>query len=213
MLPLGIEFKQGEHILMCGGTGCGKTTLASLILADRKYVVMLRTKPKDSSYTKMRLKDTHVWPAPWHAGTRLMLWPRPIADIDVTIARQTHLFKQLFNKISQDSGWTVYCDETLYLTEFLGLSKHISVNHEQGRSAGVTMMLATQRPSRIPLLAYSGTTHYFIWNTTFQDDLSRLAALGGTNRRALAEAITHLGKHDYIYVNPTAHKMLLVKAR
>jgi hypothetical protein len=216
MLPPGIVFKQGEHMLLCGGTGCGKTTVASELLADRKYVVMLRTKPRDLSYKKMRLKDTHTWPAPWHAGTRLMLWPKKIPDIDITIARQEALFKRLFNRISQDTGWTVYCDETLYLTDYLGLSRHIAVNHEQGRSAGITMVLATQRPARIPLLAYSGTTHYFIWQTTFEDDLKRLSALGGAlpiGVKGLAAQITRLKKHDYVYVNPSTHTAILVKGR
>lgn len=213
MLPSGVTFRQGEHMLLCGGTGCGKTTLASELLSDRKYVVMLRTKPKDDSYKRMQLRPIHSWPAPWHAGTRVMLSPKPIPNIDLTITRQESLFKHCLNRISLDTGWTVYSDETLYLTEYLHMSKHLSVLHEQGRSAGVTMVMATQRPSRIPLLALSGTTHYFIWNTTYDDDVKRLSAVGGRYARELASAIVQLPKHDYIYVNPTAGIMQHIPAR
>lgn len=213
MLPPGFQPKQGEHILLCGPTGCGKTTIASEILADRKYIVMFKTKVKDDSYKKMRLKEVHKWPAPWHAGTRLMLSPQPAANIDLMITRREALFKHCFNRLSMDTGWTIYCDETLHMIEFLHMTNHISVLHEQARSAGETMVLATQRPSKIPLLAYSGTTHFFIWHTTFDDDVKRLSDLGGRYRKELAHEITTLGKHDYVYVNKDTHEMLRMPGR
>ena len=210
MLPPGEVFKQGEHILLCGPTGCGKTTVAAEILRDRKYIVAFKTKVKDDSYKKLNLKEIHKWPATWWSGTRLMLSPAPVPNIDMMITRREALFKRCFNHLSMDTGWTIYCDETLHMIEFLHMTNHIAVLHEQARSAGETMVLATQRPSKIPLLAYSGTTHFFIWKTTFDDDVKRLADLGGKHRKELAEAIMSLGKHDYIYINKDTHRMVLV---
>jgi hypothetical protein len=210
MLPPGQVFKQGEHILICGTTGCGKTTLASEILLDRKFLVTFKTKVKDDSYKKLRVKEIQSWPPKAWQTTRVMVAAKVTPDIEATIARREWLYKRVFGHLSLDTGWTIYCDETLYQIETLHMSTHIAALHEQGRSAGETMVLATQRPSRIPLLVYSGTTHFFVFNTTFEDDVKRLADLGGIRRKELAVAIQSLDKHSYIYVNKDTKKMLQI---
>ena len=45
----GWRSAQGMHKLFVGPTGCGKTILARMAARERRFVVVLGTKPRDSS--------------------------------------------------------------------------------------------------------------------------------------------------------------------
>src|ERR1035437_998741 len=48
------KWKQGEHVIVIGDTGTGKTYLESKILPIRQHVILLRTKPDDIIFDGFR---------------------------------------------------------------------------------------------------------------------------------------------------------------
>ena len=64
------------------------------------------------------------------------------------------------------------------------------------------MVNLTQRPSWIPKIIYSSSSHVFIGNTSDRDDLKSLSNLGGVDAKEVAETVQRIGRHDLLYINP-----------
>lgn len=202
-----LVWKQGEHVLLAAPTQCGKTTLASLLVRRRKYVVVLGSKPSDDNLRK-RYADysqMKVWKPPRNPGrngeTRILLWPGKALTMTDDIERQRVVFKDCLDSVARMRGWCVVVDETHWASEFLRLNREIAVLHHQGSSSGVSMVTLTQRPSWIPKIIYSSASHAYIGGTTDKDDLRQLSSLGGIDAPRVIEAVRNLGRHDLLYLN------------
>lgn len=187
-----------------GPTGVGKTTLISRILPARAYVVVFVTKVHDDTLTK----DFHGfevirdWP-PKASQNKVLLWPKPDRKgIKETILAQKATFRDAMNKIFLERNWCTVFDEQHYICGSLGLQDENMMFQHQGRSSGLSVVNGAQRPAWVPLITLSGSTHYFLWKNTHNDDLKRLANIGGADKRELSQAMLTLGKHEFIYLNP-----------
>src|SRR5208282_6397595 len=83
----GRQWKQGDHILDVGPTQSGKSLLArELVLAERKFVVVMGTKPKDKTldeYIEAGFVRIDHWPPvpkdfrdQQRGMARFILWPK-----------------------------------------------------------------------------------------------------------------------------------------
>lgn len=202
----GLQWKQGEHLLISAPTGAGKTTLVPKLCAKRSHVVVFVSKIKDDTIRR-EFKGYHrisEWPPPQWAN-KVLLWPKPGKTLIETLAIQQRVFRDALNAIAQQGNWCVVIDESHWTTsrEFLGLGAEVAILHHQGRSSGISMVNLTQRPAWIPKIIYSSVTHAYIARTRDRDDLKRLADLGGIDPRKVAETVIALPtRHDYLYVSP-----------
>ena len=209
-----LRWAQGEHVLLCGPTGSGKTTMAATLLNKRAnnggHVVVLVSKMKDPTFTKefkgyTRLED---WPTggPKMWENRILLWPKPEKTIRETLLKQREVFAKALNEITRQGNRAVVIDESLMMTDpkLIGLGTEIGMMHYYGRSSGISMVDLTQRPSWIPKVIYSSVSHAYIASTKDQTDLKRLSDLGGIDARIASANIARLPvKQDYLYLNPT----------
>ncbi len=201
----GFDWRQGEHLTAVSPTGGGKTTLLSRILDRRKYVVVLATKRHDDVLRKdfPGYKVARDWPIPSHHD-RAILWPNKGKTIPAFREAQRDVFGRAMDAMFFQRGWTMVVDELHYVADKesgLGLPGPIVMALHQGRSSGITVVTGMQRPSWVPVVTFSGSTHAFLWKTTHPDDLKRLSALGGVHIKELAANLTQLDKHQFIYVN------------
>lgn len=199
------EWKQGEHVAAVSPTGGGKTTLFADILTIRAYVVVLASKRADSVLSNKYpgYKVARDWPIPSHVD-RALLWPRKGKTIDQFKSIQRDVFARAIDGMFFQRGWTVAVDELHYLSDKesgLGIPGGIVMAMHQGRSSNITVVAGMQRPSWVPPVIFSGSTHAFLWKTTHPEDLKRISALGGVNIKELAANLGRLPKHDFIYVN------------
>lgn len=195
-------WKQGEHVMVNGPTGVGKTTLISAILPARRYVVMFVTKVHDKTITK-EFPDFEVierWP-PKFTQEKVLLWPKPGKTMRETVAIQKRVFQDAMNKIFLDRNWCVVFDEQHYICKELGLEQENTMFQHQGRSSGLSVVNGAQRPKWVPLITMSGSTHCFLWQNTLKDDLTRLSDIGGIDKRELEQEMLTLSKHEFIYIN------------
>ena len=214
MRRLKAVWKQGEHILISGGTGSGKTALARRIVKIREdrggHVVVFCMKPLEDETIVNEYADYDRWKT-WHKRpksyeNKILLWPdvrKAKGDKDEILEIQREVFQKAFNGINDAGKWTVQVDEGLYATnpQFLGMSDNLAMAHAIGRSGRLTMVTLTQRPSHLPLILYGSASHAFVGRTREASDQKRLSELGAReNGKELAERIADQGRHDFLWI-------------
>lgn len=211
---LGNEWKQGEHILLSGATGAGKTTLARYIVEERVkregFVCVLIFKPIDDPTILREYQGWTRWkswkrnPSSWER--RVLVWPdvsKAKGDTKSILEIQHGVFSKTFAGLNHKGRWTVQVDDGLYLTdpEFLNMSRQLAMAHAIGRSGDLTMVTLTQRPSHLPLILYGSAAHAMVGRTREAVDQKRLAALGSREgSKDLSQRIAEQGRRDFLWV-------------
>lgn len=201
-----FDWKQGEHVTMLGTTGGGKTTAMLGILHKRQYVTIFGTKPADANLDTLYDKGYHKMDR-WQSldsdeYPRRLLWP-DARDLNADV-NQRAVFSDALRRMFLEGHWAIGGDELGYLTspKFLALNKEITQILIQGRSIGISMISATQRPSWVPLEVYSEATHLFLWGSNLKEDTDRLSHLGGRAKPAVIKQImSRLEQYQFLYVN------------
>lgn len=209
-----FKWLQGEHVGMIGPTGQGKTTLLLNILPLKPYVVVFATKPRDetmntligSGYLKMerwQSIDPRQFP-------RRVLWPD--ARRMASQKTQQEIFHDAFARIYVEGGWTVALDELWYMTKILKLAGDIKQFLLQGRSLGISLIAATQRPAEVPLEVYDQSTHLFFWRDNDERNLMRLSGISYKSARLVRQIVSDLEKFQVLYINTRTGEMLRTRS-
>lgn len=190
-----VKWKQGEHVVIIGDTGSGKTYLESKILPLRKHVIVARTKPDDITFDgfhKIPLLKKIGMQRFDNSGkviTRYLLNPK-YEEQQIEMARA-------FEKVWKEGGWTIAVDETYYATQILKLERPINKLLTQGRSKHITVVCGMQRPAWISRFAMSQATHAFIFRCEGRD----LKSLADALSPSIKAPVEGLREHDFIYFN------------
>lgn len=203
---------------MIGPTGTGKSTVLRAIL-PRRYdaggsVCVVGTKTRDATLDAWARHDhltrVDTWPPRWPGrwwnrpptddwSRRVMLWPRLHTMADVRDMGE--LVRHAMDSMFVAGGWCLVADELWYWCAEMGLAHELKTWWSQGRSAGLTLVGATQRPVDIPLLAYNSATHLFLFSDNDEANLARISGLGGLPSREIRGMVSALPFHDVLYVN------------
>lgn len=212
-----IQWKQGQHVFACGGTGTGKSTVAGQFLNQRAQVVVAVTKGMDPIFEEApytNYKRITSWPPPRAmpgkpSPTHVLLWPANQKTGVTTRQHKKEIFTEAFDNILLVRGnWCVDIDEEHYACDSLGLAPAITDLLEQGRSAGISVWNNTQRPAKIPLATYVNSSHAFLFQTQESYDADRLANLANkhTNAKEMMFNLDTLDSfefHELIYLDRT----------
>jgi hypothetical protein len=198
-----------------GPTGSGKTVLNRQLLRRRDFVVVLGIKNRDpelygpfqrEGYELVRRFDADP---PADADVyRVLLVPR--TDKHGTEGRRdkAKVFRQALNDIQDAGNWCVYGDDTLYLSDQLGLRPELEELWILGRSEGVSVVASSQEPVNIPVMAYSAATHLFLFKNPDLFRARRMAELTGVNREVAQQTIMRLPDHEFLYINKSSGQMV-----
>lgn len=204
----GLKWRQGEHVLISGPTGSGKTTLAADLVERRSHVITFATKNVDPTLDKLYADwDVVAHPREIRPGMdRVIIRAVPPRRAPKTMgavrAAQRAVFPETFDFIYRDGGWCVLVDETLYMSDpkYGNSASQIEMLHYHGRSAGISMVCLTQRPAWVPKIIYSSASHAYIARTHDRADLARLSELANAEPDELRHAVRALPtRFDWVY--------------
>jgi len=204
-----LQWQQGEHVLISGPTGSGKTTMVRRLIEKRSHVVVFVSKLYDPTFKNefkgwTRLEE---WPkgGPKPYLNRILLWPRQQKTLRDSVSLQREVFRDAINAISVQGKRCIVIDESLMMNDprIIGLGTEIGLMHYYGRSSGISMVDLMQRPAWIPNVIYSSVTHAYITKTRDRNDLKRLSDMGGVDNREVGLNLMRLPRRqDYVYLNP-----------
>ena len=212
---LAREWKQGEHVMVSGPTGSGKTELTrhldEIRLNAGGHVLVMVGK---LGYDETIAREYKGWTR-WHdfrkgkravapSDNRILLWPNTKGmKLKEARAHQREVFGEAFDILLSKGRWTLHVDEGLYTCDpkFLGLSDELAMLHAMGRSSGLTIITLMQRPSNVPLIVYGSASHAFIGQARERVDSQRLGTLqGNESSKELMQLVSTQGRHDFVWV-------------
>lgn len=211
------DFKQGEHITVVGSTGSGKTTLALRLLPFRKFTCVLATKNVDESlYPRLENEGFMMTDDPeldYEREPKIIFRPKLEAPTEKAQAVQRDKFQELLIGVFNEGGWAVYGDEIRYLSDNLKLKRELELLWLQGRSLGITMIVSTQRPVSIPVVAFESASHLFLFRTTDQANIDRAAEFESANKPLLRYLLPRLPFHEALYIEARTGRMLRTRVK
>jgi hypothetical protein len=210
------SWNQGEHVVILGPTGTGKTYFAQPIVDIREYVCVLALKPRDETlerfrdgykYGYERYKIIRKFP-PEYGDNRVIYWEKP-EGLDRLVDQSKRVHSAL-DRMYREGGWTIFIDEAGYLAGTLGLGKAVGVLLNQGRSSRISVVLCVTRPTsviaRVPKEAFSQPRHKLIFKYENGDELKAAAQVADMSVRELQgyqerlETYHPKGYSDFLYV-------------
>lgn len=211
------SWKLGQHVTMVGGTDSGKTSVARNLITLRGSVVVMATKARDTSlygpllaegFEQVETFDPEPQP---EAHLRYILKPPMLSAGRAARAEQSDVFGDALDDMFLQGNWCVYSDEVRYLTKNLGLGTELETLWLQGRSLGISMVAATQRPVSIPLEAFSQAIHLFLWNEGDKINVDRMAEFTGRAYDQVRWTIPRLPPFEFLYWNKKTGETLRSK--
>lgn len=168
-------------------------------------MTVIATKPRDATVTALGWPVLKKWP-PSYGQEANVVWPR--AKTPSSAARdQRAVIGPLLDTIYEEGGQTVCIDEAAYferpLPRGLGLGATMEHYWTSGRSLGLTLIAATQRPRRVTVSMWSEPTWLFAFYVKDRDDLKRVADLSGARDEVLA-IVPELGGFEFLCIRKHA---------
>ncbi len=207
------QYRAGQHATFLGPTGCGKTTFAYDLLGQSESpelpAIALVMKPKDDTARtwgkKLKHRKVKSWPplpSLWRPRkpSGFDLWPGHTFDPDRDDPRHASIFRAAILDAYKRGNRILFADETYSLTHELGLARPLVTVWSKGRSMGCGLWAASQKPSHIPLWAYSQAQHLFLWYDPDKRAVERFSEIGGIDPKKVAAAVRGLGEHQALYI-------------
>lgn len=177
-------------------------------------ITIMAVKPRDRTLSLLgwkRMTTLNDWPPPY-GDEQVILWPT-YGDPRTVAARQRAVFEPALREIMQSGNQIVYIDEAAYFEENppngLGLAALTTQFWYMSRANGITLMAATQRPTRVSRSMWSEPYWLFIFRPEDEDDLKRVAELSGSKRLVL-DVVPTLDTHEFLMLRRRPERLAVV---
>jgi len=172
-----IRIGRNDRVALIGATGTGKTTFARYLVEDPNK--------RNSVVYDAKISD---------AITRWQTTQRFYEDFDLLQRSQENRlvfrpsFAESLDAEAQDAffEWIywrrytrLYIDEATALKGGTNPSFHLQACIARGRERGVSTVIASQRPKRVPLILFSESEHFVVFRLNLMEDRLRVYELTG----------------------------------
>lgn len=218
-----FRYRPGEHLTVVGPTGCGKSYLIFELLATvattKIPVVYLVKKPRDRLIEKsgkaIGLRRVTRWPPPpsiWSpkASPGWLLWPRTRFKPEIDRDHKATVFDRAMLDCYKSGDRTVVADDAYGISEILGLRQTLIEMWTEARSMDTALWAMFQKPSHVPLWAYSQAEHLFLFNDPDKRARERFAEIGGIDPDLIKSTVMGLKKHQCVYIRRDGPRMCIV---
>lgn len=212
---------EGIHRLYDGRTRSGKTTLMRIMNRMKKTSLVIGTKPGDPSlldyvYREGYLRIDHWPPRPKelrqhgpYEQVKLLLWPEMKKYGD--LRRYRSMYQAAIRDVSVEGAWTLSVDEGYWVCshEGLDLGAEVSEIAYGGAGNGVSLHIAMQRPSGVPVIIHESSHELYQFRTGNTNSLRELASYAGKSTRDFAAAVRGLNRgnplrgHQFVHAPMT----------
>lgn len=200
------EFSPGEHAIILGKTGTGKTYFAfdlmnGLTKERHANCVAFGIKPRDKTLRETGWPIIREWPPTYEQRQhhKIIVWP-PYARSNAR-AKTAPLVRAALEDILMEGAWRVFIDELAYFVQTLGLRDVLDEYWNAARASDLSLIGATQRPAWIARSAVTQVDWSICFRLQDTEDQKRAAEIMG-DRNRFAPVIQKLSKprHEFLIV-------------
>lgn len=215
--------RPGEHVTIIGPTGCGKSTLAYQLLqrtaTPAHPVIAFLKKPKDGNVVRMSkglgLRTVRSWPPPPslfspRKPAGYLLHPPTAFKPEVDRPKKGKIFRAALLDGYQKGKRILYVDDAYGVSELLGLRDELIELWTELRSMDAELWTAFQKPSHVPLWAYSQAEHIFLFNDPDKRARDRFAEIGGIDPDLIKRIVSGLARHQCLYIRRDGPRACIV---
>lgn len=220
-----FDYQAGEHLTIIGPTGSGKTYLGYQLLQQAATpelpAVVIVMKPRDATVERwsksVGYRTVKDWPPQFAERLRkkpagYVLKPGHDFDPDIDTPRHRAIFRRAILLSYKKGNRIVFGDELYSLCEELKLSTELVTVWTKGRSMEAGLWGATQRPSHVPLWAYSQAQHLFLAYDPEKRSQERYSEISGVDPQLVKSTVVSLGNHEWLYIHQESRTMCVVEA-
>ncbi len=176
-----LKLSQTDRAALIGATGCGKTTLARYLIEDS-------SKPFSITYDA-KISDNigqwnHTFYYDFYSLTRSdrLKYPRLVYRPDIYESVDPNAQDEFFQWVYHRKRCRLYVDEAYALLGGTNPSFFLQAVLSRGRERGISAMIATQRPKRIPLITLSESENIYIFRLNLPGDREAVEEITGIDR-------------------------------
>lgn len=198
--------KPSEHVFIAGGTGSGKTCLASSYLANYNNVVVLDTKAMFDNWNYMTDKELTI--VDTLSDIQLVKTPKIIYR-PIFSELNDEYYNKFFSWIYRRRNTIVLIDEAMQISPNPQvLPEWLRGCLQRGRQKNIGIWSLTQRPKSISPLFLSESTHMFIFRLNMEQDREKVVSVAGHK-----EFLVKPEKYCFWYLNLVDDNGRVVKGK
>lgn len=192
------KWEQGQHVLISGPTGSGKTYVAEDIKEIRQWLVVIASKKKDETLDGYSgFHKTDKWPP--HFNTRMVLFWRKPKNIEDLQGMRVAIYRVL-SDVFIVGGWTIYFDDLAFISGTLKMDRQLRMMYTQVRSNNTSLVSSVQRPWRVPVECISQSKYIFLFQTQDDKDIERIAQESGQSVFNLKKQAKEIGQYEFLFI-------------
>lgn len=192
------QWKQGQHVLISGPTGSGKTYVAEDIKDLRDWLVVIASKKKDDTLDNYKgFHKTDKWPVDYHIK-RVLFWRKP-KNIEDLQGMRVAIYR-VISDIFIIGGWSIYFDDLAFLSGTLKMDPQIRAMYTQVRSNNTSLISSVQRPFRVPVEAVSQSSYILMFHTNDDRDIERIAQESGQSVTRLKNWARQIEQYQFLFI-------------